>query len=150
MGLDMYLSARKYVSDFGFKPEETKLNASIKESMGFQANEYGHIYVELEVAYWRKANQIHAWFVDNVQKGVDDCGDYYVSREDIKALAELCDKAVENKDATLLQPKVGFFFGSTDVDEYYWEDLQRTRKLLNEILCDSRLDGCSFQYHASW
>lgn len=26
-----------------------------------------------EVAYWRKANQIHAWFVDRVQDGEDDC-----------------------------------------------------------------------------
>ena len=150
MGLDMYLSARKYVSDFGFKPEDTKLNASIKESLGFAPDEFGHIYVEMEVAYWRKANQIHAWFVDNVQNGVDDCGDYSVSRDNIIKLVELCDKAIDNKDTTLLQPKSGFFFGSTEVDEYYWEELKRTKDVLNQILNDKRLDECNFEYHASW
>jgi hypothetical protein len=150
MGLDMYLSARKYVSDFGFKPEDTKLNASIKESLGFGPNEFGHIYVELEVAYWRKANQIHAWFVDNVQDGEDDCGNYYVSREQISELVNLCSEAIDNKDSELLEPKSGFFFGSTDVDEYYWDELKRTKIVLNQILNDKRLEDCAFQYHASW
>lgn len=150
MGLDMYLSARKYVSDFGFKPEDSKLNAEIKKTLDIGPDEYGHIYIELEVAYWRKANQIHSWFVENVQKGVDDCGNYYVDRDEIRTLAELCGRAVETKDATLLEPKSGFFFGSTDVDEYYWGELQSTKDNLNRILADDRLKNCSFQYHASW
>ena len=36
-----------------------------------------------EVGYWRKANQIHKWFVDNVQDGVDDCGEYKVTKEQL-------------------------------------------------------------------
>jgi len=32
-----------------------------------------------EVGYWRKANAIHKWFVDNVQNGEDDCQRYDVT-----------------------------------------------------------------------
>ena len=41
-----------------------------------------------ELAYWRKANQIHKWFVDNVQEGVDNCGEYYVSHEKLQELLD--------------------------------------------------------------
>lgn len=33
-----------------------------------------------EIGYWSKANQVHGWFVDNVQKGEDDKQEYYVNR----------------------------------------------------------------------
>ena len=52
-------------------------------------------YIEEEVAYWRKANHIHKWFVDNIQEGIDDCRDHYVSREDIQKLVDLCKQVKE-------------------------------------------------------
>jgi hypothetical protein len=45
-----------------------------------------------EVAYWRKANEIHKWFVDNVQNGVDDCNNYKVTLEDLYNLNEVISK----------------------------------------------------------
>lgn len=150
MGLDMYLTAKKFVSDFDFKPDQSKLNGEIKQALGIEPEDYGYVNVELEVAYWRKANQIHAWFVDNVQEGVDNCGSYYVSRDNLTALLELCKKVVETKDAKLLEPKGGFFFGSTDVDDWYFEQVQETVGTLSKILSDDRLSDCSFSYHSSW
>lgn len=47
-----------------------------------------------EVGYLRKANQIHAWMVDNVQDGEDDCGYYEVSREKVEELHEVCAKII--------------------------------------------------------
>jgi hypothetical protein len=41
-----------------------------------------------EVAYWRKANHIHQWFVENVQGGEDNCQEYRVSREQLQTLLE--------------------------------------------------------------
>ena len=38
------------------------------------------------IGYWRKANQVHRWFVNNVQEGEDNCKEYVVSRN---KLAEL-------------------------------------------------------------
>ena len=43
-----------------------------------------------EVGYWRKANQIHNWFVENVQNGVDDCDFYECTEEDLDKLLEIC------------------------------------------------------------
>lgn len=48
-----------------------------------------------DVGYWRKANQIHKWFVDNVQNGEDDCGVYPVTFDQLTALLSLCQLVVE-------------------------------------------------------
>lgn len=42
------------------------------------------------VGYWRKANHIHKWFVDNVQDGEDDCKEYRVSIEQLHKLRDIC------------------------------------------------------------
>ena len=45
-------------------------------------------YADLKGWYWRKANQIHGWFVKNVQNNNDDCGLYEVSIDQIKKLRD--------------------------------------------------------------
>ena len=48
-----------------------------------------------EVAYWRKANAIHRWFVDNVQDGDDDCNYHReVTKEDLESLRDTCIKVL--------------------------------------------------------
>lgn len=42
------------------------------------------------VIYWRKANQIHRFFVENVQNGKDDCEEYNVSKKILKKLYKYC------------------------------------------------------------
>lgn len=54
-----------------------------------------------EIGYWRKANHIHAWFVDNVQDGEDDCKKYSVSRDQLAKLYEIVDRVL---DASKLVP----------------------------------------------
>lgn len=49
-----------------------------------------------EVAYWRKANAIHRWFVENVQNGKDDCGEYPVTRENLRSLVDLCQQVIDS------------------------------------------------------
>lgn len=44
-----------------------------------------------EVMYWRKANPIHNWFVQNIQGDNDDCGVYEVSKDELKELLNLCE-----------------------------------------------------------
>jgi len=45
--------------------------------------------------YWRKANHIHGWFVDNVQDGQDDCKQYYVDLDAISQLRVVCEKVID-------------------------------------------------------
>lgn len=66
-------------------------------------HQYGRDEIIEQVGYWRKANQIHNWFIENVQGGEDDCDYYDVSREDLKELLDTCNvvlascKLVEGK-----------------------------------------------------
>ena len=94
MGLDMYLRAEQYVSGYDFRPEEeTKRYHELVAQ--FEVGEYVNsetpsAQVSFTVAYWRKANAIHAWFVTNVQDGCDECQVSDVSREQLAELRNLC------------------------------------------------------------
>ena len=71
-----------------------KADGTISHSMDdYKSDEFGRgngVTETVEVAYWRKANMIHRWFVDNVCDGEDDCREYSVSLEDIKKLLGIC------------------------------------------------------------
>jgi hypothetical protein len=77
MGLDMYLKAKKYAANYAFSDEKDKKMVAVvlkAANMTHLIDEDSpNIYVETTVAYWRKANAIHSWFVQNVQDGVDEC-----------------------------------------------------------------------------
>ena len=60
------------------------------------------------VVSWGKANQIHAWFVNNVQNGVDNNSYYFVTEDDLLDLKEICEEVLKlnpymlDKDSYLL------------------------------------------------
>jgi hypothetical protein len=109
-------------------------------------------YVTAEAAYWRKANAVHAWFVTNVQSGVDDCGHYDVSRDQLSELADLCDQVLQDlsRAEELLPTQSGFFFGGTEYNDWYCRNLEYTRDRLRELLSNQTLASWDFQYHSSW
>lgn len=107
MGLDMYLTRKKYIGgQYGYREVEGEINIKIKGvKMPIDLKKVE--YIEEEVAYWRKANQIHKWFVNNVQDGEDDCKPYYVSAENLKTLLALCKEVIKTAKITDGQIKVG-------------------------------------------
>lgn len=144
MGLDMYLNAKRFLW-YGEDDLATKVAEVFPEIKGKRVKE-----VIVEAMYWRKANAIHKWFVDNCQEGDDDCGNYYVGRAQLEELRQLILKALAEKDATLLPPTSGFFFGSNEVDKYYWDELESTAKGIEEILEQFPIEHWEFEYHSSW
>ena len=156
MGLDMYLNAKRYLSKY-FNEEDGKRAAEIAELFPELANRKGRWgddspvkEIRVEAGYWRKANQIHKWFVDNVQGGTDDCGNYYVDREQLEELKKLCEQVLQFRHLATdkLPPQSGFFFGSDKIDEYYWQDLEQTIQIIND--CLELPQGWDFEYHSSW
>jgi hypothetical protein len=140
MGLDMYLTAERFYWHHEEKPRVPEV------PKGYEVQT-----VTCKAAYWRKANQIHAWFVANVQDGVDECETYYVSRDKLQTLVDTCKKALADKDnaGNILPPQSGFFFGSTDLDEWYFADLKDTVEKLEKALTAFG-KGWEFSYRASW
>ena len=51
-----------------------------------------------QVGYWRKANAIHAWFERKCGEGepLDNCKEYYLNKEDLIELRDLCKKVLDS------------------------------------------------------
>ena len=153
MGLDMYLHAERFLSDYFTKGDDEK--AKQIQKLFPELVDANVRKIIFEVGYWRKANAVHNWFVTNVQGGVDDCGDYRVGREKLQELKILVEEVIDsykkkkkNVIKSILPPTSGFFFGSTEIDEYYNEDMNKTKKILDNAL--SMPDNVNFIYHSSW
>lgn len=151
MGLDMYLNKHTYVPEFN-RPQAIEITGI----PGVQADRVGGI--EERIGYWRKANAIHAWFVRNVQGGVDECQETEVSREQLEdlrgtiAMILACKPLTRRSKlaASVLPPQPGFFFGGTKIDEGYWEDLRNTQKILELALAEPKGTMSRFTYRSSW
>lgn len=135
------------------------------------------------IADWRKANHIHQWFVDNVQDGVDDCGTYEVTEEQLEELLDVCKrvlaasklvdgrvkngytfkngleipnyedgKYIENPTVAqeLLPTVSGFFFGSTEYDQWYYEDVKDTVEIIEKVLATTDFEHEIVMYSSSW
>lgn len=98
MGLDMYASRRLHVKQWEFqRPDErytVRIECGGKPVKGIREDCISD--VEEEVMYWRKANHIHAWFVDNVQDGQDDCEAYCVEWDELGRLLEVCEEVISS------------------------------------------------------
>ena len=150
MGLDMYLNKRTYVQQWEHQKPEEKYEVVVTkggETANIKPNKVK--YIIEEAGYWRKQNQIHRWFVENIQNGTDDCGEYYVSKDALESLLELCEKVkADNSLADELLPGVsGFFFGGTDYDEWYFNGIDNTIEILKEALED---ENGEYLYSSSW
>lgn len=163
MGLDQYLSRKSYIMG-NFNRETAKFENNVKIE-GVPLIEGGRVKeISEEAAYWRKANQIHNWFVENVQDGEDECKPHEVSLEQLQALVDACKTVLadHSKAEELLPTASGFFFGGTDYDESYFQDLQNTIEQIEPLLeyekqlaergKDENGDTIwvSYEYQSSW
>jgi len=147
MGLDMYLNAERYL--WGHEEGDKQISENIGQLIGLPSD--GKVKtITVEAGYWRKSNQIHNWFVANVQDGKDECQDSYVSREQLKELREVCQKVLADNELAekLLPTASGFFFGGTEYDQWYFNDLEETIKIIDNALLMP--DQWDFNYRSSW
>lgn len=145
MGLDMHLTATR---DVYADSELAAQLTPIAEQSGFPGARLCSI--EFEVMYWRKANAIHKWFVDNVQEGIDECEKTPVSLDDLRKLKSVIDQVLADQSlaAALLPPQSGFFFGSTEINEWYWRELEETQQRLEQLVQVG--PAWEFFYQSSW
>ena len=109
-----------------------------------QANKEVDDYWEQYDAYFRKVNFLFKYFEDR-GKMVDQ---YYafVEPEDVEDIIDRCQRI--NKDHSLahelLPTQSGFFFGSTDYDEYYFYDIQDCLRQMKAYLKLFKKEGTGY------
>lgn len=82
-------------------------------------------------AYFRKVNFIYRYFSDKLED--EAC---YCTYNDLEELVERCDKVLKDHDLAeeLLPTQSGFFFGSTDYDKWYFDDVKDCKKQISKLL----------------
>lgn len=167
-GSGFYLSAWSYNPDD--EPERQTTLAALKaagldsmlteDSPGGEAVwQDGKLTVSVTCIYWRKANAIHAWFVDHCQEGRDECQlSDPIPAEQLAHLRSMCADAIAAYDAgdiakagEIMAPQAGFFFGSTEVDEWWAADLRHTVEQIEAVVREAiEIGGVTFRYQSSW
>lgn len=149
MGLDMYLTTKRYIGEHitDLPKNGNEILKLIDDEITFRDKTIG-VYIEVNLAYWRKANQIHGWFMDNTKVTEEDVYSE-VSREDLVKLKNVCKEVLEDNDKAedLLPCQEGFFFGNYEYDEKYFYQLKDTIQFIENIL---KTDIEVFEYYASW
>lgn len=154
MGLDQYLWGVKTLAPQEYDHETKEFKDNPKYNGVLQALDeeprdiggFGWFMGLVPVKVWRKANAIHGWFVDNCQDGVDDCRYATVTSDQLKTLCQQIKECIKTKTSDGLKPMQGFFFGTTEIDEYYWEDLADTLVSIEPLLEEYE----TFFYSSSW
>jgi len=162
MGLDQYLTAKKYVSkwDYSNDYKDKAISQEFQDLLPMDTpdiTKYGQfagITIEYPVGYWRKANAVHNFFVQEVGEDVDDCREMFVHRDVLVELRSRCsdvlkaDNTEEMAKEVGLETVSGFFFGDTSYDDWYKEDLKLTVEICDFVL--ALPEEYSLHYQASW
>ena len=149
----MYLSRKTYVKNWDHMKIEERNKITIEGPVARTIKTDRISNIIEDIMQWRKANQIHKWFVDNIQGGTDDCKEYSVDTEQLEELLKLIKKVLlykpsQEKAEELMPNQSGFFFGTENYDDYYWKDLEETKKVLEEVVKDP--GSGDFVYQSSW
>lgn len=185
MGLDMYAYKRTYVGNNYEKDVKKQVRVLPPEEEGGYKGQVKLIdqskvsEIKENIAYWRKANAVHNWFVQNVQNGEDDCKEYEFGVEQMQELVDICKRILEvaktdkgqvvngqtykggkwinimeegivvtnaEEIAELLPPTSGFFFGSTEIDGWFLDDIKSTVEQFEPYLIKDEEDQYVYRY----
>ena len=111
----------------------------------------------VEVYYWRKANSIHNWIL----KETGTPSDFNVNDNDIELTKDMLIKFVEQAEtvlkdksdetsARLIPSCSGFFFGSTEYDEWYYKDIEDTAEKFKELINTFDFESYELVYSCWW
>lgn len=135
MGLDQYLSKKKNIS---YERLENGNTRSVDEEITF--------------GYWRKFNALHNFIVKEFANGVDECQQIYMGEREFSRILETLRK-VDAKPILapdLLPTGAGCFFGSTEYDEWYFQNVKDSIGVFEEALETYNLSDYDIYYQASW
>lgn len=163
MGLDMYL--RREISGLEEDGVMEKINERL-EAIGVKETNNIELNLVQEVLYWRKFNALHEYIFKQYGGEEDNCTKIYLGVEELRDICDLLREIVRvaklkdgkivnaNEVARLLPTAEGFFWGSTDYDEYYYNEVKSTVEELERLLVeDKKLKDCGLEtkyYYYAW
>jgi hypothetical protein len=109
--------------------------------------------ISKEIGYFRKVNFLVKFFEE---RGFDvECQTpLRIDKNDAEELLDCCNKVLENHDLAeeLLPTMEGFFFGSTEYDEYYFDDVQDVKDYIEQTLIPAfeKLEINEGIYFSTW
>jgi hypothetical protein len=118
------------------------------ERVEYCVNEILDSFVSGEDMYYRKVNFLYAYFADRLEE--EQC---IVTLDDCKKIIKYAETILETRDtdlaAKLLPTQSGFFFGSTEYDDYYFDDVRDVLEQFSEYIDDWTDDTIGWVYF-SW
>ena len=115
---------------------------------------YFHRVERKEIGYFRKVNFLVAFF-EKRGYSRNDSGDWIVELDDAKDLLRICNEVLEDpsKAEELLPTTGGFFFGNTDYDEVYFDDVREVKDFCENTLIpqlENLDEDSTIEFYASW
>jgi len=136
MGLDMFLTGRKYVG-----------GSLQNEEYPFQEMDGKPVEsIILDLGVWRKHSKLHGYIVKNfAHNGEDDCQKIELTEDDLKRIVN----AIRNKD---LPKTEGCFFGNDEIDEMHAKDKDENINKFEDAIkwLGEHTWKHSVYYQASW
>jgi hypothetical protein len=131
------------------KLSQESLDLIMKWRASGEEDGYPDVEVE-EVWVGRKENHIQH-YVDTEVGEVDNCDYLPLTKEDVERLVDRLRRVNEDHSlaAQLLPTQDGFFFGGTEYDEWYFEDVKSELDAFTQILKDWD-DDAVYAYWAWW
>lgn len=86
--------------------------------------------------YFRKVNFLIPFVESQTGTVVDNCEPVKLTKDDLTVLVDRCKEVLAHhkKASSLLPTRDGFFFGSTDYDEWYFKDVQQVHDSVSDLL----------------
>lgn len=134
MGLDQYLKRKKYIgANYDWNNITGKIELYKKDKLiPIDLNKVS--YIEEDVAYWRKANQIHKWFTDQFET-FENCDEKYISTDELQELLNTC-KTIKEK----VVMKKGKVANGQRLTEDGWVDILEDGEYIeNPEICEELL-----------
>lgn len=124
-----------------------------------------------QVARLVKTNQIFNWFIENVMDEKIDNGYYEVGREQIECLLNKCKRIIDSlvlvgknqynddeytvdervaKELLPLMEKRGHFFGPTEYNNLYANQIVEAANILENILTTTDFEQQTIYFNATW
>ena len=134
MGLDMYLTGRKYVGGHWQREKPVR-----------KEDDHPIDSIEVALGYWRKHRNLHGFIVNTFADGADTCQDIELTKLDLYQIA----KALR---LNTLPHTEGSFFGNEEIDEEEKEHSEEYAKQIDDAIkwLEAGDWERSVYYKASW